>query len=134
MKPRLAARVDDNAARIVAALRAAGASVLVLDVSEQGAPDLLVAFLGANHLLEVKGRLGKLSPAQLDWHQRWRGPKVCIVRSAPEALRAMGITGPAAEEHRAALGELARALHPPPASRVAMGGGLRPSVRRYTAP
>lgn len=55
---RYAARVDENQAEIVAAMREAGASVWVI-----GLPvDLLVGYAGRWALVEVKRMVGKLNP------------------------------------------------------------------------
>ncbi len=51
---RRAANVDRNQPEIVAALRAAGATVEYLHAVGGGCPDLLVGYRGANYVLEVK--------------------------------------------------------------------------------
>ena len=89
------AQIDENQPEIVAALRAAGASVQILSAVGRGCPDLLVGFAGRNLLLEVKYPLGtpshqKLTPAQVEWHGAWRG-QVVVVTSAAMALRALGL-------------------------------------------
>jgi len=81
---RRAARRDANEALIVACLQAAGATVCRL--SDKGVPDLLVGYQGVNMLVEVKGFKGKLTPAEQEWHQAWRG-QVVIVRTVEEAMR-----------------------------------------------
>jgi hypothetical protein len=87
---RRAARVDANQDAIVAALRAAGASVEVI-----GKPvDLLVGFRGINHVLECKDGAKSagnrpLTKAQQEFIPNWRGT-VCVVLSPDEALRAIG--------------------------------------------
>ena len=53
-------RVDANQAEIVAAFRAAGATVLHLHSIGHGCPDLLVGYQGRNLLVEVKTADGKL--------------------------------------------------------------------------
>lgn len=87
--PKYAARVDANQARIVAALRAAGATVQVLSAVGQGCPDLLVGRHGVNYLLECKVEHGKLTPDEATWHDLWRGD-VAIVRDEDDALRVVG--------------------------------------------
>ena len=91
---RRAANVDRNQPEIVAALRAAGATVEHLHAVGGGCPDLLVGYRGANYLLEVKdgqkvasGRT--LTREQVVWHATWRGQKV-IVEDIEQALRAIG--------------------------------------------
>ena len=80
---RTAAKRDTNEAEIIAALRAAGASVQPLSI--KGGPDLLVGYHGGNLLLEVKQREAKLTPDELVWHELWAG-QVAIVRSVEDAL------------------------------------------------
>lgn len=92
---RRAAKVDDNQAVIVGALRALGASVQPLHAVGEGVPDLLVGYRGRNILLEVKdgGKAPsrqKLTPAQVSWHGAWRG-QVAVVSSIAEAVEAAGI-------------------------------------------
>ena len=87
---RRAARVDDNQAEIVSALRQVGATVQVLSGVGQGCPDLLVGIFHRNFLFEVKD--GNKSPSrqaltaeEAIWHNEWKG-KVVIVTSAEEAV------------------------------------------------
>jgi len=88
---RRAARVDLNHQDIVAALKVVGASVQSLAASGSGCPDLLVGHRRRNYLIEVKGRLGKLTPDQVVWHREWQGMTVAIVRSPEEALEVLGL-------------------------------------------
>lgn len=92
---RHAAKLDGNHRAIVEMLRAVGCSVQSLAAVGEGCPDLLVGRLGKNWLLEVKdGSLvpsaQKLTPAQVKWHQAWRG-QVAVVRDREEALRVVGV-------------------------------------------
>ena len=103
MTPRRAARVDSTQAAIVEALRAAGASVIVLSSVGQGCPDILCGYnpglsieldgdvipIELNILMEIKSDTGKLTPDQVEWHAAWRG-QVAIVRSVEEALQVIG--------------------------------------------
>lgn len=92
---RRAAKVDENQAEIVEALRAVGASVTVTSQLGGGFPDLVVGYRNeANYLLELKdGRkppsARKLTPDEERWHKAWRG-LVVVVASVDEALRAIG--------------------------------------------
>lgn len=91
-----AARIDRNQPEIVAALRAAGATVEPLHTVGDGCPDLLVGFRRANHLLEVKDgskppSARELTAPQIRWHIEWRG-YVTVVTSVDEALAAIGAT------------------------------------------
>jgi len=82
---------------IVAALRAAGASVECTHAAGNGFPNLVCGyfvdgFLGITRrtiLMEVKTATGKLTPDQVEWHAAWRG-QVAIVRSVEEALELIG--------------------------------------------
>lgn len=93
------ARVDDNQAEIVAALRRAGATVQSLATIGKGCPDLLVAYRQSNILIEVKdGRkppsARKLTDDEAAWIGRWNAP-VFIITSADEAVKLLGfVFGP----------------------------------------
>jgi len=86
---RRAARVDANQEQIVSALRAAGASVQSLAPIGKGCPDLLVAFRGDMHLIEVKQGKGKTNDLQKEWHEAWKAD-VHVVYGPEEALRVIG--------------------------------------------
>lgn len=90
---RRAAKVDDNQAEIVAALRKIGASVQPLHAVGQGCPDLLVGWRGITSLLEVKDgkkppSARKLTPDQEKWHAAWMG-QVTVVETVSEAIEAI---------------------------------------------
>lgn len=94
---RRAAKVDDNQADIVAALRQIGCTVQLLHSVGAGCPDLLVGWGGQTFLLEVKDgakppSARKKTPAQIVWHDAWRGKPVSVVSSTKEALEAIGIS------------------------------------------
>jgi Holliday junction resolvase len=82
---RRAAKRDASEAAIVAALRTAGWSVEFLNLTD--GPDLLIGKPGRCLLIECKTGKGKLKPGQSDWHQRWKGPTVIVVRTVEEAIR-----------------------------------------------
>ncbi len=84
----MARRTDRNQAEIVAALRAAGASVQDLHEIGCGCPDILIGYGGVNLLMEIKAPCGHLLKSEWDWHQAWRGC-VIIVRSVEDALDAL---------------------------------------------
>jgi hypothetical protein len=84
---RKAGKKDLNQAAIVAALRAIGCSVQILN--QGGVPDLLVGFRGVNYLLEVKSARGRLTSSQQPFLSLWRG-HVAVVRSLTDALMAIG--------------------------------------------
>jgi phosphoserine phosphatase len=93
---RRAARVDANQAEIVAALRAAGATVWIL-----GLPvDLLVGKAGHTLLVEVKTIEGKRKPhaarytdLQREFLATWKGGPVATVTDVAGALRVLGMMG-----------------------------------------
>ena len=86
---RWAAKTDANQKAIVQALRDAYCSVLPLHRVGQGCPDLAVGRGGKVYFLEVKTDNGKLTPAELEFQQMWRG-HYAIVRTPEEALKAIG--------------------------------------------
>ena len=87
---RRAAKVDDNQALIVSALRKAGCSVQLLHKVGEGCPDLLIGVAGLNLLAEVKDgakvpSARKLTGPQEKWHDEWRG-QAEIIESVEDAL------------------------------------------------
>lgn len=86
-------RTDTNQREIVAALRQAGAFVQSVADVGNGCPDLIVAYHGRVFLIEVKDGAGKLTADEAAWvaeFERIGGAPVYIVRSAEDALRAVG--------------------------------------------
>lgn len=79
------AKVDNNHAEIVSALRRAGCTVQSLAPVGNGCPDLLVGVRGVNLLLEVKSGNGLLGSAQVCWQVEWNG-QATTVRTVDEAL------------------------------------------------
>ncbi len=93
---RYAARVDDNQAEVVAALRKAGATVQSLAEVGRGCPDLLVGFAGKTSLMEIKdgskvASARKLTPAQQVWHGAWTGGTLSVVSDIESALRVLKV-------------------------------------------
>lgn len=87
------ARVDDNQAEIVAALRKIGASVQPLHAVGSGCPDILVGWRGFNTILEIKDgkkppSARKLTEDQIKWHAEWRG-QVTVVETVEQAIEAV---------------------------------------------
>ena len=82
--PRYGTSRDANEPEIVEALRAVGASVLLIDDI-----DLIVGFRGVNYLLEVKTATGKLNKKQEKFFRGWVG-QVNIVRTVDQALALIG--------------------------------------------
>jgi hypothetical protein len=90
MIPIRAKRRDANEREIIEALKAAGCSVLQIDVI-----DLVVGRAGCNFLLEVKdGSLPpsrkRLTDSEANFIRSWRGREVVVVETVEEALRAVG--------------------------------------------
>ena len=89
---RKAARVDENQAEIVAALRKIGASVWII-----GLPvDLLVGFRGRTMPMEIKTLTGKrnpkakgYTPLQESFLATWMGGPVATVTDVEGAIRAV---------------------------------------------
>jgi hypothetical protein len=86
-----ARQVDANQTAVVAAFRAAGASVLHLHTVGEGCPDLLVGIGQVDCLVEVKdGRkppsARQLNEEQLKFRSAWRGRRVEVVYSAGDAF------------------------------------------------
>ena len=50
----------------------------------RGCPDLLAGYRGLTVLVEVKGAKGKLNALQQDWHDRWTGSPVVVIRSVDD--------------------------------------------------
>jgi hypothetical protein len=85
---RLAARKDLNEAEIVAALRAAGATVWVIELPV----DLLVGYKNRTLLMECKSdSKKKLTKLQTDFFANWTGGTLCRVDSPEQALKAIGV-------------------------------------------
>ena len=82
----MAKRVDKNHPELVRALRDAGCTVVSLaDLGNpRGCPDLLAGYRGLTILVEVKGAKGKLNALQQDWHDRWTGSPVVVIRSVDD--------------------------------------------------
>lgn len=82
---RRAAKRDTAEAAIVDALRKTGWSVEFLNCAN--GPDLMAGKCGRCVLIEVKTGKKKLRPGQEDWHRRWLGPPVVVVRTVEDALK-----------------------------------------------
>ena len=88
---RHAARVDASQAEIVAALRAAGASVQLI-----GLPvDALVGFRGVTHHMEFKTKGTRYGRGpnrnQQEFMAGWLGAQVVLVDTPEAALNALGV-------------------------------------------
>lgn len=81
-------RTDRNQREIVAALRKAGCSVILLHAVGKGCPDILAGRGGRCYLLEIKSEKGTSTPAQVEWSEAWRG-HMAIVRTPDEAIAAV---------------------------------------------
>lgn len=92
---RHSAKRDGNEAEIVNVLE--GGGFCVDRINGTGIPDLLVGKCARMWLIEVKRRGKGLTPAQIAWRARWRGPAPITLRSVEEALtwirRALALAG-----------------------------------------
>lgn len=98
---RRAAKVDANQAEIVADLRACGVSVHPAHAMGAGFPDLVCGFRGRTVLIEIKDgskppSARRLTPAQVEWHDAWRG-QVGVAENTAQALEIIGISVEGAE-------------------------------------
>ncbi len=93
---RRAHRIDANQPDIVAALRAAGATVCSLAGAADGMPDLMVGASGKTALIEVKDGSRcpserRLTPDQRKWHAEWQGGTLAVVCDVESALRVLAV-------------------------------------------
>ena len=85
-------RKDASHSAIVKTFRAMGCSVLVIESSTAGCPDLAVGCAGRTHLVECKPSKSQAaakkwtlpSEAQAKLHAAWRGSSIPIVHDAKE--------------------------------------------------
>ncbi len=91
---RRAAKRDANETPIIAALKAAGATVYQL--SATGVPDLLVCYYDKEKgeydtaLIEVKDGYNTLTEAQQEFMKTWKDDNVHLAYTIEEALKAIG--------------------------------------------
>ena len=90
---RRAARVDNNAGEIVAALRKAGAYVRVITQGD-GLPDLLVGYRGCTLLIEIKDGAKppsqqQLTTAEQKFFDEWPGGTLLKANSVDAAIAAL---------------------------------------------
>jgi hypothetical protein len=93
---RRAARRDDNEKEIIAAMRAEGAYVKV--INDEGLFDLLVSYRGETLLIEVKDgakppSARRLTEAEQKFHDEWPGSDLYIVNSVEEAIALLRTCG-----------------------------------------
>ena len=92
-----ARKIDANQPEIVAALRAAGASVLFLHTVGNGCPDILAGYRGQNVLIEIKDHRKPrsrrvLTPDEAEFHRTWSG-QVGVAETVDDALMMIGAVG-----------------------------------------
>lgn len=80
---------DANEKAIVKTLKQLGVSIQRINGS--GVPDILAGYKGETFLLEIKTKKGKLTPAQVKFHESWRGKNPVVVHTIDEALKVFGI-------------------------------------------
>lgn len=83
--PKYAAHRDTYEPEVIRAFRKGGATVQPLSIKH--APDLLVGYLGKNHLVEVKTNNAMPTGEQKAWHDSWCGEPVVIARNAAQARK-----------------------------------------------
>lgn len=86
---RRVANTDANQKQIVSDLRRCGYSVISLHAIGNGVPDLLVADSERYWLIEIKSPKGRPEQSQIEFMERWRGPKIHVCRSTDEALKVL---------------------------------------------
>jgi Holliday junction resolvase len=86
---RYARKVDTAQAGIIAALEKVGCNVTDMSGAGNGCPDLFVTRAGTHYVLEVKSPTGKLTPAQVEFHDKHQ--PVHLVRTEIEALASVGL-------------------------------------------
>lgn len=77
---RQAAKRDISEPAIVDALEATGWTVTRLSMKD--GPDLLIGRAGVTELVECKTGRKKVRPGQGEWHARWRGRPVRVMRNS----------------------------------------------------
>lgn len=80
-----ARKVDANQGEIVAALRQAGMSVLILSSQGHGCPDILVGHAGRNYLFEIKSPGGRPTEEEIEFAGNWQG-HVSLVYSIQDVI------------------------------------------------
>ena len=63
--------------------RRMGASIL--PISETGGGDVILGWRGSNIMVEIKSKRGRLTPAQVEFHEDWRG-QISIIRTEAELV------------------------------------------------
>jgi hypothetical protein len=82
----MAKRTDVNQSEIVAGLRQFGASVK--DFHEvKGCFDILAGYRGKDYKFEIKTASGKLTTAEIEFQNSWRGSPVYVIHDIEQALQ-----------------------------------------------
>lgn len=81
--PRRDAKTDANQTRLVKIMRDMGASVVITSSTHGGFPDVVVGWGGVTVLTEIKDgnkppSKRKLTPAQIEFHNEFKGAKTVI--------------------------------------------------------
>ena len=83
---------DANQHEIVLALRAVGASVLILSGQGFGCFDVLVGWKGQDFPMEIKAKQSdKLTDLEQEFHRTWKGRPIAVVYCSGDALRVIGL-------------------------------------------
>ncbi len=84
---RYARKKDSNHTALLRSFKLLKCTVLVLDVSTKGAPDLLIGRSGVDQLVEIKPVGEEPRDSQLEWWTGWFGRKVMVARTHADAAR-----------------------------------------------
>lgn len=76
-----AAKIDEAQRALVPFLRAHGASFQSTAILGKGAPDGMLGYAGSDCWCEFKAEGEEPEPHQIEWHVRWRGAPVAILRT-----------------------------------------------------
>jgi hypothetical protein len=94
---RLAAKIDSNQSDIVTRLRTIpGCKVAITSQVGAGFPDLVIGFMGKNHLVELKDgskppSKRKLTPDEKRFHDQWTG-QINTCDNLDDVLAVLGIS------------------------------------------
>lgn len=105
LKLKLRAKVDGNQKAIVLDARKAGYQVHHLHQMGNGWPDTLWCKNSQMWFVEIKVPKGKLTPRQIEFMEKWKGPPIIVGTSFEEIERTISSLSQAASEAQQALTE-----------------------------
>lgn len=98
-------RIDGSHAGIRTFVRAHGVKWCDLSALGDGAPDAMVCWNERIALVEVKGRLGRLTEAQVKFHEDWPVQIVRTLKDAANVIQRLKATNAAGLVNRSKSGE-----------------------------